>query len=106
MLSEYTSALLIHKKGRWSDFRDTMAELERFAFLNGYYKAFSFHSGPCNLCEECNIDGPCRNPSKARPSMEACGMDVFGTARAAGLPIQVAKTRADETNYYGLLLLE
>jgi hypothetical protein len=38
--------------------------------------------------------------------MEACGIDVFATARAAGLPIAVATCRDDEQNYYGLVLVE
>lgn len=106
ILSEYRKALLVHSKGSHPGLRKLMSELERFAFLKGHYKAFAFCSGPCDLCDECNLKGPCRHPREARPSMEACGIDVFGTAAAAGLPIHVAKNRQDETNYYGLLLVE
>jgi predicted metal-binding protein len=106
ILREYKSAILVHKKGSWSDIRENMAELERDAFLAGYYKAFSLPSGPCRLCEKCYVNAPCKHPREARPSMEACGIDVFGTARAAGMPIQVVMTRDDEPNFYGLLLLE
>ena len=106
ILKEYKSAILVHKKGSGPNFREFMAEVERQAFLAGYYKAFGMPSGPCRLCDECNLEGPCMHPREARPSMEACGIDVFGTAKAAGLPIQVVKTREDETNYYGLLLLD
>ena len=38
--------------------------------------------------------------------MEACGIDVFRTARAAGFPIEVVKDYKCRQNYYGLLLLE
>jgi len=106
ILSEYKKAILVHSKGSHPSIRKLMPELERFAFLQGYHKAFAFSSGPCDLCDECNLEGPCRHPREARPSMEACGIDVFGTAAAAGLPIHVATHRKDETNYYGLLLVE
>ncbi len=106
ILSEYHKAILLRRKGLWSSFRKLMAELEKFAFLEGYYKAFALPSGPCDLCDECNLEGPCRYPTEARPSMEACGIDVFATAVAAGMPIRVAKSEKDESNYYALLLLE
>jgi predicted metal-binding protein len=106
LVSEYGKAILVHKTGSWKNLRKDMSELERFAFLEGYYKAFSLHSGPCKLCDKCNLDEPCKHPREARPSMEACGIDVFGTARAAGMPINVVISRDDEPNYYGILLLE
>ena len=83
-----------------------MGDLERFAFLKGYYKAFAFHSGPCDLCAECDVEAPCCHPTEARPSMEACGIDVFATARAAGLPIDVVSGKEQQPDFYALLLLE
>jgi len=38
--------------------------------------------------------------------MEACGIDVYATARAAGYPIEVVKNRKCEENYYGIVLIE
>ncbi len=106
ILSEYTKGLLVRRVGLWSEFRRAMEELERFAFLEGYYKAFAFYPGPCDLCAECDVEAPCRHPTQARPSMEACGIDVFATAKAAGLPIGVVSGREQEPNFYALLLLE
>jgi len=48
----------------------------------------------------------CCHTEQARPSMEACGIDVFKTARTAGYPIEVVKDHNCTQNYYGLLLLE
>ena len=48
----------------------------------------------------------CRHPEMARPAMEAAGIDVFATARAAGLPIEVARSEECPQNYYALLLVE
>jgi predicted metal-binding protein len=82
-----------------------VAPLEREIFLAGFYKALGFGSGPCRGCPECNFDG-CRHPEDARPSMEACGIDVFATVRANGCPIEVVRDEGDEQNYYGLVLID
>jgi len=105
MLDEYRAAFLIHW-GRKSGGRKALAEIERQVFLKGYYKAFTMASGPCGLCRKCNLEGPCRQPYLARPSMEACGIDVYQTARQAGFPIRVVTCYEDVPNYYSLLLVE
>ena len=83
-----------------------MFELERRAFLDGYYKAFAFVSGPCNLCAECDMEKPCKHPGDPRPAMEACGMDVFATMANAGLGLEV-RTCEEQGHYQcGLLLVD
>lgn len=100
----YKRALLIHCK---SDVRPTkvVAELEREIFLSGFYKALGFGAGPCRLCKRCSFK-ECVHPEDARPSMEACGIDVFSTARANGYPIQVVTDYSCDENYYGLVLID
>ena len=105
VLDGYARAVLIHAGPRM-DVRRTIGALEREAFLAGFYKAFGFACGPCGLCEECAFDKGCRHADLARPAMEACGIDVFRTARTAGFPIEVVTSRSSPQNYYGLLLLE
>jgi predicted metal-binding protein len=105
VLDEYQTGILIHGD-RTTDIRSIVPQLEREAFLAGHYKAFGYACGPCHLCEECDVEGPCRHPHEARPAMEACGIDVFATARAAGFPIEVVTDRDCEQNYYGLVLVE
>lgn len=40
----------------------------------------------CHLCASCTYpQAPCRHPTKARRSMEACGMDVVALARENGI---------------------
>ncbi len=70
------------------------AEMERDLFLSGYYAAFGMACGPCDLCTQCNLK-ECQEPDLARPSMEACGIDVYATARKAGFKIEVL-TRRDQ----------
>jgi predicted metal-binding protein len=105
VIGEYTRAILIHGTGN-ADVSEIAADLEREAFLDGFYRAFSFHSGPCRFCVACDPSRPCRNPSRARPAMEAAGIDVFATARAAGMPIEVVRDETCEQNYYSLVLLD
>jgi hypothetical protein len=38
--------------------------------------------------------------------MEACGIDVYATARAQGLPIEVVKNRGDAMDLYALVIVE
>jgi len=100
----YSRALLIHCKGNVSPTRIVTA-LEREIFLAGFYKALGLGAGPCRVCEKCNLK-KCIEPEKARPSMEACGIDVYATARANGYPIQVLKDHSCEENCYGLILID
>ena len=105
LLDEYRKAILIHCNPR-TNVRRLVARLERTAFLGGYYKALGLACGPCELCPTCAFEDGCRHADQARPAMEACGIDVFRTARQAGFPIEVVTSRSCKQNYYGLLLLE
>ncbi|MGQ9787774.1 MAG: DUF2284 domain-containing protein [Candidatus Hadarchaeaceae archaeon] len=89
--------------------------LEREAFLSGYYRALLLVSGPCRYCNPCVAEkaenrgllskADCLHPRKARPSMEAVGIDVYKTARKAGFEINVIKDNAPYKSFV-LLLLE
>ena len=104
ILDCYTSALLLHFDGRTTP-ANVIADLERSAFLAGYYKAFGLGAGPCRLCTTCR-PGRCVHRGTARPAMEACGIDVYATARNNGFPIEVLQDETCEGNFYALLLLE
>lgn len=100
--------------------QQTIADLERTAFLAGYYRAFGMGASPCALCSTCVAQemldagttptaldaGRCRQKKMMRPSMEALGIDVFETVRNAGLSIEVLTGREDPPIYFGLVLLE
>jgi predicted metal-binding protein len=109
ILDSYECAILLHRQdaeGIDGNFNEILVDLEKTLFLDGYYKAFTMGSGPCRICKECDPSASCRNPMKARPSMESCGIDVFRTARENGLPISTVRARGDEKNIYGLVLVE
>ena len=104
MLDEYKRAVLFEAPPGKA--KKIAAALERKLFLAGYYKSLGLGAGPCNLCDSCAFEEGCRHPSQARPSMEACGIDVFATARKHGFTINVVRTHRDPQHYFGLVLVE
>jgi len=110
VLKGYERAILLKfspkgHEGDWKDPHDVVVKLEREAFLSDYHSAFGVACGPCPHCDECNLKR-CVNPGLARPSMEACGVDVFSTVRKAGFNLEVLKSRDDRPTYFGLLLVQ
>jgi len=102
----YKRAILIHCHDNNETINDIIPHLERKIFLAGYYKALGLGSGPCHLCARCNVKARCVHPYLARPSMEACGIDVYATARANGFHIEVVRTRKQTGDYFGLVLVD
>jgi predicted metal-binding protein len=106
VLDGYKRAMLIHFSPQ-AQVKTIVADLEREIFIQGFWKAFGLGSGPCYFCKSCILKaGQCRHPEKARPSMEACGIDVFSTVKKFGFPIEVVKTYRQCPNYYGLVLVD
>jgi predicted metal-binding protein len=104
MLDEYKTAILF-EAGRGEP-KDIAVALEREIFLSGYYKAFGLGAGPCRHCRTCAFEKGCRHPYEARPAMEACGIDVYATARKHGFTINVVRNESDPQHYFGLVLIE
>ena len=102
----YKTAILIHCHDNNETINDIIPQLEREIFLAGYYKALGFGSGPCHLCSRCNTRARCVHPDLARPSMEACGIDVYATARANGCHIEVVRSHRQTGDYFGLVLVD
>ena len=81
--------------------------VEAAAFKKGMCFAAGFVGGSCVLCERCvenKITEACRHPFRARPPMEAVGIDVLKTAEKAGLPIHLSSSK--NVLWTGLVLLE
>nr|NIM45172.1 hypothetical protein [Nitrososphaeria archaeon]NIN52418.1 hypothetical protein [Nitrososphaeria archaeon]NIQ34261.1 hypothetical protein [Nitrososphaeria archaeon] len=104
---------------------EVINQLEAEAFYMGYYYALGLKSGPCLLCAKEVYEnkgewpkslpciaiksGVCKHPLKARPCLEAVGIDVYATANNAGWPIYVVGIRSDPkqipcVGFHGLLL--
>ncbi len=114
VIDSYEKAILLHCRVRKEEgrserskiFREAIVRLEIEMFLDGYYKAWSMGCGPCDRCKKCHLSGPCRHGSEVRPSMEACGIDVFRTARDNEFTIEVVRKHGEEMNLFGLVLAE
>jgi len=103
LLRGYKHALLIRVKPN-GKLHDLVLGLERAAFLRGYYAALGLTAGSCKLCEQCNVkEGVCLKPQESRPSMEACGIDVFSTARNAGHEMNILASK--DQPYYRMALI-
>jgi len=105
MFKRYNHILLVqsHDARKLSS---VVLEIERTAFLDGYYFAFAIRT--CNLCEICAVKkgNPCPTPDKVRPCDSSFGIDVYKTAKDLGLPCEVLKTKDDIQNRYGFVLLD
>ena len=116
IIDSYHRALLIHleapkkpgREKRFGEFYDMLIDLEGEIFKDGFYKAFVFLSGPCHICKECALlqGKPCNFGYRARPAMEACGIDVFQTARNNGFCIETLKKRTETQNHFALMLVD
>jgi predicted metal-binding protein len=105
MIKRYNHILLVHSHDERA-LSAAVLEIERIAFLDGYYFAFAVRA--CHLCEICAIKqgNPCPTPDKVRPCDSIFGIDVYKTARNLGLPCEVLKTKEDIQNRYGFVLLD
>jgi predicted metal-binding protein len=116
LLDSYHHAILFHSEmpdspdrgKRQKEYMDKLIELEGELFKDGYYRAFVLLAGPCRLCKECaKAKGlSCNFGAKARPCMEACGIDVFQTARNNGFHIVPLSERSDTRNFFCLMLVD
>ena len=116
ILDSYQRALLFHieksltpgRDKQLKKYRQSLIDLEGEIFKDGYYKAFVFLAGPCDSCKECGMltKEPCNNRYRARPSMEACGIDVFQTARNNGFHIETLRVKTEPRNTFCLMLVD
>lgn len=105
MVQRYRHLLLLHAHEA-HELSKAVLEIERTAFLDGYYFAFGIRF--CNLCKVCVADqgSPCPTPEKVRPCEQAFGIDVYKSARNLGLPCDVLQSKDDIQNRYGFVLLD
>jgi predicted metal-binding protein len=105
ILRRYTWGIIVHSPDKKTA-QDVSYALEKQAFLDGYYLAFSMSD--CASCSDCVglKDKPCANPTKARPSFHSVGIDVFATARHFGLPIETLESADGPANWYSAVWVE
>jgi predicted metal-binding protein len=94
----HVSPALLVSEDRFAAFRkiyELAAALEGISSEAGHVRSAALAAGSCKPvfckgvpCESLAEGGRCRVPDLARPSMEALGINVFETVRAAGWEIQ------------------
>lgn len=79
-----------------------VAALEGLAYRDGYYLALGLGGGSCknHLCngQVCQFldAGRCRFPLRAKPSMEAMGIDVFALVNKVGWQVYPVASREED----------
>jgi predicted metal-binding protein len=105
MVNRYSHILLLHSHDA-RGLSKAVLEIERTAFLDGYYFAFAIRT--CNLCKICPAQqgNSCPTPDKVRPCDQSFGIDVYKTGRNLKLPCEVLQNKNDIQNRYGFVLLD
>jgi len=105
VFQRYSWGILVHCTDKKLS-QDISFELERRAFLDGYYFAFSLSD--CAVCRQCagHQQKDCVNPRKARPALQAVGIDVFETVHRLGLPLETLKDHDEPQNWYSAVFVE
>ncbi len=86
---------------------EVVNRVEALCFAAGYRFAAGLLGGTCCLCKECvgiSSGLPCRHPLKARPAMEAMGIDVVATVQKVGLYLSFG--RDEGRSWVGLVLVD
>ena len=107
MLKRYHFGLLSNfkpKEGRIAS--KVTLEIEKKAFVDGYYFAFSLID--CDLCAQClRFQGmECIDPRSMRPSMHSAGIDVFKTVRGLGFTIETLSSMDEDINSFSIVFFE
>ena len=105
LLGAYYQALLI-RGGSGEFIRETVVALEKKFVAGGFHKAFGMGSGPCRLCSPCDVEHGCKRPELARPSMTACGIDVYKTVQNNGWKTLPLVPHEERTEHFGLILID
>lgn len=120
VLSCYYIALMVQLKGdvknkdnwevetdHWAlRLHDIIYKLEKKAFALGFPFSAGLIGGSCKLCNECpgekESNAKCLYAEKARPSMEAMGIDVLTTCKKVDMKVEFSP---EEVIWTGLVLL-
>lgn len=87
------------------DLSDILLKLEGISLQKGYRFAAGFTGGSCHYCDSCiKTGGECKTPYRARPSMEAVGVDVVGTLQNVDMSLEFPVF--DKVKWWGLLLVD
>ena len=104
ILNEYKTALLINASPD-TNVQEVVVSLENSFKKKGYYKAFALGAKPCDLCSPCTISTFCQYPEKARPTLQALGIDGQSTIEKNGWTELSNQKPSSESHTIGMVLL-
>ena len=104
ILEEYDQALLIYVNHD-TNVQEVVIHLETRFKQKGYQKAFALGAQPCNLCDPCTISTFCQYPEKARPTLQAFGIDVQSTIDKNGWTDLSNQIPCSDSHTIGMVLL-
>ena len=104
ILEEYDQALLIYAD-QDTNVQEIVIHLETRFKQKGYQKAFGLGAQPCKLCDPCTISTFCQYPEKARPTLQACGIDVKATVNNNGWADVIQHKPCSDSHPIGMVLL-
>ncbi|MBT5471271.1 MAG: DUF2284 domain-containing protein [Nitrospina sp.] len=104
IINEYEKALLINA-GHDTNVQEIVVQLENSFKQKGYFKAFALGAKPCDLCAPCTISTSCQYPEKARPTLQACGIDVKSTVDKNGWADLAQQEPCSNSHTIGMVLL-
>jgi predicted metal-binding protein len=68
------------------DFDQLFYQMLDFVDKENPKRYFAMKAGDCDICETCTYpDSPCVHPNKAKPSLEACCIDVTSLCKVSGI---------------------
>ena len=104
ILNEYEKALLINAN-LGANVQEIVVSLENSFKKKGYFKAFALGAKPCDLCNPCTVSTFCQYPEKARPTLQACGIDVQSTIDKNGWTDLSNQIPCSDSHTIGMVLL-
>lgn len=100
----YQSAILIQASDPLLS-QNVSLEVEKEAMLTwGCHYAFALTL--CVQCDECVFPEPCVYPHRARPSMDAFGIDIGKTVQAAGFEVEFDQQGRLLPCWYSMVLIQ
>jgi len=105
ILMDYKKALIIRTR-KAGQVREIVLSLESRFKSHGMHKAFALCALPCDLCEVCTIETSCKHPTQARPTLQACGIDVPQTFSHTGWEVQPFESPCSEAFPFGMVLMQ
>jgi predicted metal-binding protein len=90
----------------WEEFSESMLTLEKQCLMRGYPRAFTLAIGNCLAPFAEEHIRPCDYPSKARPTLEALGIELKETLEIVHWGGMLVRGEDEPMQLFGLLLLE